>query len=293
MTTRIHSLLFKGAMIRSIEWGFKTMTRRVPTLHNTLIDGRQCGKRSMICGVRGDVFWAGLDFGSAWIDPGPSPAGNEGPYLKVPYMPEGTVHRLYPKWQPGDLAWTRETWADVNSEEGPALAYQADGEVVSWHDFSLTFGEDFGAGPSMDYESYPGDYIMWCTDLLEGAPDHRWKPSIHMPRWASRHTLTITQSTPERIQDISEEDAKREGMVALSKDGSLYKYGIPDRDGLPGNDDDGWHWKDWNADPRVAFHRLWDSINPDHQVADNGWTWAVGFNVRKTNINHIVNRLQA
>ena len=49
-----------------------------------------------ICGYALEIF-DGLDWQSAWIDQGPSPAGNPGPYYKVPFPQEGSVHRLYPK----------------------------------------------------------------------------------------------------------------------------------------------------------------------------------------------------
>ncbi|KAK4045245.1 hypothetical protein OUZ56_032653 [Daphnia magna] len=65
-------------------------------------------------------------------------------------------------------------------------------------------------------------------------------PSIHMPRWASRLTLEVTDIRPEHIQSISPEDAIAEGLNRITKDGTLYKFGIADRDGLPGTDDDGW-----------------------------------------------------
>lgn len=103
-------------------------------------------------------------------------------------------------------------------------------------------------------------------------------PSIHMPRWASRLTLEITAARVERLQDISKEDAQAEGLSTLTKDGSLYKYGIPDRDGWPGTDDDGWTWSNWHPDPRQAFRRLWDSINSDRASwASNPWVWVIEF----------------
>lgn len=104
-------------------------------------------------------------------------------------------------------------------------------------------------------------------------------PSIHMPRWASRITLEVTGVRVERLQDISEADALAEGMACLSKDGGrTYKYGIPDRDGLPGNNDDGWHWREWEQDPRDAFRKLWDSLADEKtKWAANPWVWVIAF----------------
>jgi hypothetical protein len=149
-----------------------------------------------------------------------------------------------PYGAPGDRLWVREMWADVNTYDGPAICYRADGSYMSWQDFSTSFGPDYGAGPSMDYKSYPGDYCMWWSDLLNGAPEHKWRPSIHMPRWASRITLDVTGVRVERLQDITEEDAKAEG---LSFDGLAWF--------VPGNPDTG------APTARECFAQFWDSIN--------------------------------
>lgn len=145
---------------------------------------------------------------------------------------------------PGDRLWVRETWADVNSSEGPALLYRADGGMRTWHEFSETFGPDYGAGPSMDYVAYPGEYVMWWSDLLAGEPDHRWRPSIYMPRWASRLTLEVTEVRVERVQEVSEEDARAEGVGT-----------------------------------REQFIDLWGSINMKRGYgwAKNPWVWVVSF----------------
>lgn len=105
----------------------------------------------------------------------------------------------------------------------------------------------------------------------------RWKPSIHMPRSASRILLEITCVRVERLQDISEDDAIAEGLKAITKDGRTIKYGIPDSDGYPGNDNHGWHWCDWNVSPVVAYKRLWESINGHGSWDLNPWVWVVEF----------------
>ena len=99
-------------------------------------------------------------------------------------------------------------------------------------------------------------------DIVYKADDedfpYGWTPSIHMPRWASRINLEITGIRVERLQDISEEDAKAEGV------------------GVHGG---------WNADEteygvnaRGPFSRLWDSINAKrHPWASNPWVWVIEF----------------
>jgi hypothetical protein len=105
----------------------------------------------------------------------------------------------------------------------------------------------------------------------------KWKPSIHMPRAASRILLEVVSVRVERLQDISEADAVAEGIKALTKDGRTIKYGIPDRDGLPGNDNDGWHWCNWMPDASLAYRRLWQEINGFGSWEANPWVWVVEF----------------
>jgi len=66
------------------------MERQPLTPQNTRCDGRYKWP---------EWRWAGMNWTDAFVDPGPSPAGNPGPYLKVPFPKEGTRHRIYP-WPP-------------------------------------------------------------------------------------------------------------------------------------------------------------------------------------------------
>lgn len=165
----------------------------------------------------------------------------------------------------GDRLWVRETWG-VGTRPHPhegwvdGLEYRAD-EGMSDPDDPL---------PLYQVKTPPG------VELCNYEP--RWRPSIHMPRWASRILMEITDPRVERLQDISEEDARAEGLSMLTKDnGRTWKYGLADRDGLPGNDDYGWHWTEWDADPRVAFARLWDSIHGEGAWELNPWVWCMTF----------------
>jgi hypothetical protein len=119
----------------------------------------------------------------------------------------------------GDRLWVRETWAEVN---GGAF-YKAD-------------------------EPWPEAY----------GPEPKWKPSIHMPRWAARILLEVTDVRVERVQDITEEDAKAEGVGDLRPDeeGPFAVLALRDR-----------------------FHRLWDSINAKRGFGwgTNPWVWVVEF----------------
>ncbi len=82
-----------------------------------------------------------------------------------------------------------------------------------------------------------------------------WKPSIHMPRWASRILLEITAVRVERLQDISEEDALAEGVTFKNP----VKPGHASRMG------------------REAFAELWESINGPDSWEENPWVWVIEF----------------
>ena len=96
------------------------------------------------------------------------------------------------------------------------------------------------------------------------ATPEKWTPSLHMPRWASRILLEITDVRVERLNAISEEDATAEGVPPA---GSL----LPDYPGTlltPKGD---------FATAKVAFQRLWESIYGEESWKANGWVWVISF----------------
>ncbi|KKM82535.1 hypothetical protein LCGC14_1318540 [marine sediment metagenome] len=124
--------------------------------------------------------------------------------LKDPHVKESC-----PYGKPGDHLWVREAfYVDLETD----VFYHAD---YSTHDALAAFA-DAGA---------------------------HWKPSIHMPRWASRITLEITDVRAERVQEISEEDAKAEGIEFRGS------YWLGGKGTL----------QCWPTAQR-AFRALWDSI---------------------------------
>lgn len=131
--------------------------------------------------------------------------------------------------------------------------------------------------------AFPIEYLADGTDHRNG----RFRQGMHMPRWASRITLTVTDVRVQRLQDISEEDAKAEGLTSVSKDGRLFKWGIPDLDGLPGTDDFGWPWTKWDVDPRQAYRALWEAINGPGSWDANPWVAAYTFTVQLGNIDQL------
>lgn len=87
-------------------------------------------------------------------------------------------------------------------------------------------------------------------DLEEGWNETiKWTPAIHMPRWASRILLEITDVRVERLRSMSQDDARAEGVIAASG---------PMEAGL-------------------AFRELWDSIYGPESWRDNPWVWVIEF----------------
>ena len=156
--------------------------------------------------------------------------------------PEDYLLSLCSYGQRGDRLWVRETFKPIKG----GYAYDAD------------------------------TGINWCKKIAEA----KWKPSIHMPRPASRITLCNIGVRVEKLQSLTKADAIAEGLTTLTKDGGqTIKYGIPDKDGLPGTDDYGWEWRDWCVNPIAAYARLWDTINAKRGYGwdTNPWVWVVGF----------------
>ena len=129
---------------------------------------------------------------------------------------------------------------------------------------------------------------------VDGFDKSPWKPSIHMPRAASRLTLEITDIRVERLQDISDDDAFSEGLEyhksGDSMEGDLAYYfkdylckGIE-------ADDDGEkiiYNNTFSDDPIASYKTLWESINGKDSWAANPWVWVVEFKVHKKNIDNL------
>lgn len=127
-----------------------------------------------------------------------------------------------PYGAPGDRLWVRETWG-----------------------YSTTDSVIFRA----DDQSERAKRERWVSAPL-------WRPSIHMPRWASRLTLEVIDVRVERVQDITEDDARAEGVTPVA----FCRAGVPD-----GNEH------------REAFEMAWKALYGDESWARNDWVWAVTF----------------
>ena len=131
---------------------------------------------------------------------------------------------------PGDRLWVRETFAIV-----PRTAYaRSDGVQQTLR-------------PDDDH-----DAAIYRAGWDRSNGGFRWRPSIHMPRWASRILLEIADVRVERLQDISEADAKAEGAHNHKYNGLDLAYAR-------------------------AYSDLWESINGPDSWAANPWVWVVEF----------------
>ncbi len=118
-----------------------------------------------------------------------------------------------------------------------------------------------------------------CSDFPCNCPAHntpiyrasnndcedKWTPSIHMPRWASRITLEITNVGVQRLNSISQNDAAREGLHKLPASG---RYCI-----TPGAQ----YFGGASHDAREVFSWLWQSIYGEESWQANPWVWVVEF----------------
>lgn len=250
-------ILFSAPMIRAILEDRKTVTRRIiekPTRFGMLSD------LSAVVNIlpAGAAEWWNLKATDGIVGA-----------VKCPYG------------QPGDRLWVRENWIYNGSvfhtgggkpeSYESVIQYPADGEKRT----VLRPGANLLSPPNQRKQRPDESNKEFNKYLIRFFQVVR--PSIHMPRWASRITLEVTGIKVERLQDITEDQAKAEGLTALTKDGALIKYGIPDRDGLPGTDNDGWPWQEWNTSPREAFKKLWESINGPGSWELNPWIWVISF----------------
>ena len=227
-------ILFSAPMVRAILDGRKTMTRRVvkhqPPSYCPYLT--RCG---------GDFRWG-------WSD---------GSTVDFAWHPRGNGADMDSMWMrsrygvPGDRLWVRETWG-VGSRPDPWGGY--DGIEYRADEGFIDSDEKY---PTLDCYKVETPEGVCLGDYRSG-----WRPSIFMPRWASRITLEITDVRVERSHDISEADARDEGAGATTP---LHE--------------------EWDGDPdqyRKRFRELWDSINgKTHPWANNDWVWVIEFR-RKT-----------
>jgi hypothetical protein len=224
-------ILFSAPMVLALLAGRKTQTRRILRLPR----------------------WASTD-------PNDIEFGGSGA-AEVICRDTGCLATLPLPFAVGDRLWVKETWQTGSGFNGPQIAFRATGDC---HDIEAWDGEDEGIGPSFNYARCPGArWHTWLPDLLSGA-EGIWRPSLFMPRWASRLTLLVTDVRVERLNDIGEADAQAEGVQPICD------HGV-------GNQ----HLHS------IAFQQLWCSLHGDDAWIVNPWVVAVGFSVHGRNIDKL------
>lgn len=152
--------------------------------------------------------------------------------------------RLYPQWQVGDALWVRENVfaappnfgdADTNNTTDDKGQRRLVGYVASMDAEAQQCARDFGV---------------------------KMTPSIHMPRWAARLILPVVDVRPQRLHEISEEDALAEGIEQFH---DLFS-GVPRKSGTQVFDT-----------ARAAFADLWAAVYGRASWDANPWVWAVTF----------------
>lgn len=216
-------ILFSGPMVRALLAGTKTQTRRVVKWKP------REGANLDFSGLQVGHYCTGMPSSGFVLR---SQGGNGWNDRTFP------IHCPY--GQPGDRLWVRETFAHVPIRE-----------------------DDGGQGDRMGY-IYRAD----GESAFDAIPDEwdftgPWKPSIFMPRSASRITLEVTGVRVERLQDISEEDAIEEGVERACAGWKHYFF----------LDDPSAAWEF----ARNSYASLWESINGPNSWEANPWIWVVEF----------------
>ena len=245
-TVRERPILFSGEMVRAILRGRKTQTRRA--MKRNLPFQNEHGT------------WD-------WYPAGKALGFHARCGLPVFDVPQGWAHDWCPYGGHGEGLWVREAWriASLPIDDCPAIQYRAD-DSIDWPD---------PLDPIFDWDSKYEDWFeRMNSQLLEDCEraglevnineemaytwdwdsiPTRWRPSIHMPRWASRITLEVTGVRVERVQDITPEDAEAEGIEPYAP---IYAP---------------------SASAIDAFSELWDSLNAKYGWDVNPWVWVVEF----------------
>lgn len=162
----------------------------------------------------------------------------------------------------GDLLWVRETFYLTDDGHSEQAVYAADEIEAARHVNNV--------GNVAARHGFSADWLARHT---------KRHPSIHMPRWASRLTLEVTNVKVERLQDISREDAIAEG-IEVDQSGRFSAIA----------------WRNYAFDSHpfncavTSFRSLWNSINGASAWDANPWVVALTFTVHKCNVDQLPQR---
>ncbi|EPL7198446.1 hypothetical protein QCW82_004858 [Klebsiella michiganensis] len=217
-------MIFNGEMVRALLGGRKTQTRRIAKGVEGAV--KFCPE----CDINGEDIFVAL---------GEKDHTGMNPLLGATSCPFGAV---------GDRIWVRETFQGPLFDFDLMDSYCKDPTPFERPEFCV-YKADGAPAP----EFYDADDELHC----------RWRPSIHMPRWASRITLEITDVRVERLNSISEEDARAEGII----DGGCVNCGEPEPCSCAHP----------QPDATDAFAYLWQSIYGQENWDANPFVWVIQF----------------
>lgn len=212
-------ILFSPPMVRALLAGRKTQTRRLV-------------KPPLPSGGQEHIFSPRPEWGGKWFFRDAYYADESHPYIgNFVQCPYGQV---------GDRLWVKETHR-FPSEKNPRVRVDYRADMSSWG--------------IADSHNIATNEVILNAKLFPGRANEyskqHWKPSIYMPRLASRLTLEITSVRVERLNDISNSDCWAEGMSDETNPESKCN--------------------------RLWYSELWESINGPGSWAENPWVWVIEF----------------
>lgn len=254
-------ILFSTPMVQAILAGWKTHTRRIIKMDDLLENP--------------DRFESAGD-SREWDVPRPAIKYDD--RIWFAWHPKNSNARTWItrcKYKPGDLLWVRETFVSGCLMEEGSFIYNENGEHI----------------PKVWYKADRDLNNWWNGDSDFPVDNIPWKPSIHMPKNAARIWLEVKNVRAGRLQDISEEDAKAEGVERwieerMKSKPTHYKVYCD----LENPNDPAMY----SSSAKYSFETLWHLINGLESWEANPWVWVIEFKVLSTtgkpefkNIKHI------
>lgn len=181
-------------------------------------------------------------------------------------------------YMPGDILWVRETWQEVYETEydiyNPNEPLRIADLIVGFDNLPKKCA---GLSREWSCSSMPArnKYYVYAASKPEYTDENhelKWRPPIHMPREAARLFLRVTASRPERLTDISIEDAIAEGCTGIRCEHPNIRIGICTDCYNHG----------WLESPTAEFFGLWESLNGKrydgrYSIKNDPWVWAYTF----------------
>ena len=282
-------ILFSAEMVRAILDGRKTQTRRVAPI-----------RELNILQHPGDMITWTVSFLKAVKGVLSSHSGGKFSDLQARSI---IASQFNPYGKPGDTLWVREAWCltrDTLDWEtgGEASSYEWDEDLYGDPRQHLSGDQRSGVCAALHYPADGEDNTpseMWPCIGLNGKvlrkKEIRWRPSIHMPRWASRITIEVKSVRVERLQDITEDDARAEGCEARPFPGPWWQGYRDLGDGQTIHQQAiGETAPDWMIEPkqmpptpwldisaRDGFRSIWMGLYGPDAWDENPWVWVIEF----------------